>query len=186
MNRGLFLPLIVSALGALALADEPASAPVNEGRIRQLERNQSLLQELVQGGVSLAKAEDALQRAEYCNDMVKSLAEEIKRAAKDHDGDRALELGKHLQDLLERGVAFNLTKESRQTPGGSTRMKDLKGVRSNATKTMQDLEENLRKAAASDPENMREALEAVQDGRASLANVIQVKGRLRNEGGHAK
>jgi hypothetical protein len=51
---------------------------------------------------------------------------------------------------------------------------------------MQDLEENLQKAAASDPENMREALETVQDGRASLANVVQVKGRLRNEGSHAK
>jgi hypothetical protein len=186
MNRLVFLPLAVTALAALALADEPASTPVTEGRIRQLERNQKLLHKLVQGGVSLAKADDRLQRAQYCNDMVNSLADEIKQAAKDHDGDRALELGQHLHDLLERGVAGNLSKESRQVPGGSARMKDLKKLQNQVTKTIRELETDLQNAAAADPENMQPALEAVQHGQVALSDVIQIKARLRNDEGQAK
>jgi hypothetical protein len=176
MNRYRILPLVVCALTALALADGPSSVPVSDARIRQLERNQDLLEALVNGGVSLARAEDRLKRVQCCNNIVQSLADEIKRAAKDRDSDRAVELGKHLHDLLERGVAGNLTKESQQIPGGSARMKDLRLVRAKATKIIAPLEENLLLAAAGDdPDHMQEALQAVQEGQAALADAIQVK-----------
>jgi hypothetical protein len=175
MNRILVVPLVVIALAALALADQPSSAPVKEARIRQLERNQDLLEKLVQGGVDLAKAEDRLKRVRCCNEMLKSLADEIKQAAKEHDSDRALELGKHLHDLLERGVAGNLTRESRQIPGGSARMEDLRLVRAKATKIIAPLEEELQKTASGDADDMKDALEVVQKGQAALAGAILVK-----------
>jgi hypothetical protein len=177
MNRFLFIPLIVSALAALCLADEPASVRVSDARIRQLERNQALLEKFVQGGVDLAKAGDRLKRADYCHDLVKSLAAEIKQAAKDHDGDRALELGRHLQDLLERGVAGNLSKESRQIPSGSTYRKSLETVRNQTCQTIDELEEDLKKSASGGTEDIQETLEVIQKGQTTLAEVIFVKNR---------
>src|SRR6266852_5006271 len=99
---------MVVSLAALASADELSSAPPGPERILQAQRNQKLVEKLVAGGLNLARTESRLDRAKYCNELAQNLADEIKQAADDHDGDRAVELVRHLQDLLRNGVSANL------------------------------------------------------------------------------
>jgi hypothetical protein len=156
-------------LATLASADEPRSTTAGPERILQAHRNQKLVEKLVDGSLNLARAADRLKRAEYCNDLAKSLAEEIKQAADDHDGDRAIELGRHLQDLLKNGVAANLNKERSQFPQGSTRETALIRVRDRSEQITAPLMNDLPEVMKDNPTDLNELLRAIQGARASFA-----------------
>jgi hypothetical protein len=169
MKRYLSLSLLMVGLAALASADEPSTAPADLGRVWQVQRNQALVQDLVEGGLHLAKAEDHLQRARYCNDLATSLADEIRQAADDHDGDRAVELGWHLQDVLQNGVAANLNKERAQIPHGSTRETEMNSVRIESGNITDHLLKELDQILKDNPAALKEVLQAVEEAQAAVA-----------------
>jgi hypothetical protein len=169
MKRYLSLFLLMVGLAALASADEPSAAPADLGRVWLAQRNQTLVQELVEGGLHLAKAEDHLQRARCCNELATSLAEEIRQAADDHDGDRAIELGRHLQDVLQNGVAANLDKERAQVPHGSTRETEMNSVRIESGNIADHLLKELDLILKDNPPALKEVLHAVEEAQAAVA-----------------
>jgi hypothetical protein len=144
------LPAAVPA-AALALFAEAASAatpPDLAEQARHFQRNRGLVTDLVDGGVSLAKADEPLGRAECCNRLAKTLATEISLAAGDREGDRVADLGAHLQALLKVGVADNLRVVRAQSyPGSASREeKQLQHIQ-HETDTFVDSLETALKAA---------------------------------------
>jgi hypothetical protein len=153
-------------LAALATAGE-SSSPGPE-RILQAQRNQRLVDKLVDGGLNLARETDRIKRAEYCNNLAKSLADEIKQAADDHDGDRVVELGRHLQELLKNGVAANLGKERRQVVAGSAREKDLARVKDESDGLTGLLMIHLAEVMKDNPDPLNQILELIQGAKSSF------------------
>src|SRR5262249_688234 len=149
--------------------DEPSAPPADLGRVWQVQRNQALVQDLVEGGLHLAEAEGHLQRARYCNDLATSLAEEIRQAADDHDGDRAVELGRHLQDALQNGVPANLNKRRAKVPHGSTRVTEMNSVRIESGNITNHLLRELAQILKDNPAALKEVLQAVGEAQTAVA-----------------
>ena len=166
MRRYLSIFLLMIGLGTVCLADEPGSADL--GRVWQVQRNHKLVKELVEGGLHLAQAEGNLERARCCNELARNLAEEIRQAADDHDGDRAIELGRHLQDILQNGVAANLNKEREQIPQGSTREREMTAVRNQTGGIIEPLLDDLDQILKDNPAALKEVLRAVQEAHAAV------------------
>jgi hypothetical protein len=170
MKRYLALCLMLVSLAALASADE--LKPPDADRILLTQRDQSLVQKLVAGGLRLAKEEDHLRRAQYCNDLAKNLADEIRQAADDHDGDRAVELGRHLQEMLQTGVAANLDRERSQIPPGSSREAELGAVRQQTESFISLLLEDLAQGMKDNPVAWQELRHAIQEAQAAVVQPV--------------
>ncbi len=166
MKRNVSLALLMIGLAALATAGE-TSSPGPE-RILQAQRNQKLVDKLVDGGLKLAREDDRVKRAEYCNNLAKNLVEEIRQAADDHDGDRVVELGRHLQALLKNGVAGNLSKERSQVPSGSAREKDLESVKGKSEEITGRLMTDLAEVMKDSPGPLKQLLDLIQETKDSF------------------
>jgi hypothetical protein len=178
MRRLLLIPLALVAVNALVwAADAPANREAAE-RARRLQRNRPLVEELVEGGLRLAGEKDALRRADRCNDLARHLADEIGTAADHNEGARAAELGQHLNDLLEQGVAGNLSEARSHIPAGSSEEEQLRDVHDRAAGLLGPLEQQLQNVA--DPrtrDDLRHTLGAVQAARAHIGKAIQGSGK---------
>jgi hypothetical protein len=168
MKRYLSLSLLLVGLAALASADELNSDTPDLARVWQAQRNQALIQKLVEGGLSLAKADNPLERARQCNELATGLVHEIREAADDHDGDRAVELGRHLQDVLQNGVAANLDKERDQVPHGSTRETEMNMVRIQSGTMTAALLKDLGRILKDNPAALEQVLHAIEEAQASV------------------
>jgi hypothetical protein len=173
-----FLPLLavcITVLVPLAGAQGPVPPPDDAVRARLFQRNHDLIRTLVKGGLRLASAEDALQRAECCSGVAEHLATEIQQAFLNHEKGRVAELGLHLRALLESGVAANLSTARKQIPVGSTLEKTLREVRDRTTHLVGPLEEQLlSETDALDEQGMRHTLKALQVGRTEVEKALQV------------
>src|SRR5262245_9905192 len=116
--RRLLLALPLALLATLVWADNPVGKTSVE-RAERLHRNRGLIQDLVQGSLHLAAADDPLRRADECSELADRLAWEVGEAAAQHEHERAAELSRHLNDLLKKGVATNLTAARKRIPLGS-------------------------------------------------------------------
>jgi hypothetical protein len=97
------------------------------------------------------------------------LADEIKQAADDHDADRAIELGRHLQELLKNGVAVNLTKERRLVLKGSAREKALNYVKDVSEKITEPLMTDLPQVMKDHPAALEEVMHLIKDAQSPFA-----------------
>ena len=168
MRRILFLPLVfTAALVPLAGAQDSASRPDADLRAHLFQRDRDLIQMLVEGGLRLAAADDALERAECCSGVAERLATALQQAAVNQEKGRVAELGVHLRALLETGVAANLSTARRQIPIGSTLEKNLRAVRDRTTHLLEPLEVQLLRVT--DPEDtIQHTLRALQVGRTEV------------------
>jgi hypothetical protein len=174
MNRiPLLLAVFVTALVPLAGAQDPVPRPDTAARARLFQRNRDLIQTLVQGGLRLAAADDALQRAECCSRVAEHLATEMQQAALNHEEARIAELGVHLGALLETGVAANLSTARKQIPVGSTLERNLREVRDRTAQFVEPLEEQLlRVNDPDDRQGVRHTLRALQVGRTEVERAL--------------
>ncbi|MBY0528062.1 MAG: hypothetical protein K2R98_31990 [Gemmataceae bacterium] len=164
------LPAPVVAVGSIK-AQEPGLA---SEAVRRFEKNRTLLQALVNGSVKLAVEDDLVKRAEVCKGVSKYFADEIQNAAVNREGTRAVELGQHLRDLLQRGVAANLTAVVAATPEGSTRQEECKQVGREVTDVLGPLQDRLQNAVTPESqEYMQRTLQAVQDGRQDVEKSLK-------------
>jgi hypothetical protein len=166
-----FISVLVPSAGA-----QDSGPPTDDAvRVRLFQRNYALIHTLVKGGLSLASADDALQRAECCSGVAERLATEIQQAALNHDKGRVAELGTHLRALLETGVAANLSTARKQIPVGSTLEKNLREVRDRTAHLVEPLEEQLLNVAdADDEQGIRHTLKALQVGRTEVEKALQI------------
>ena len=90
----------------------------------RLLRNRGIIQTLVDGGIRIAREDDSLRRADSCSDLARGLAVEVRQAAGARDSDRAVEMGQHLHDLLQSGVARNIRSVRSSAPEVSLAQKE--------------------------------------------------------------
>ena len=174
MKRFLMLPLFAPLFWvALAGAQPPPSDADEPGVVRHLHRNRHLIRALVQGGLSLAREQDALRRADYCNGLARSVVGEIRQAADVQDNGRAIELGDHLQALLKLGVAGNLTSVRLVTPPGSTREIEMRRVSHQMNELTEPLQGLLEKLAPPDEEDLGRILTGLREARVEVEAVLK-------------
>src|SRR5688572_7379471 len=118
MKRYLLLLIPGFLASTLAWAGDAEPSPEID-RAQRLQRNLGLVQVLVDGGLNLAKVDDPVRRALHCSEIAKHLADEVGQAARGRDVPRVTELGRHLNALLERGIASNMSQARGSTPPGS-------------------------------------------------------------------
>jgi hypothetical protein len=171
------------ALAPLAGAQDASSPSDAAVRARLFQRNHDLICTLVKGGLRLAAAEDALERAECCSGVAEQLATEIQQAFQNHEKSRVAELGSHLRALLETGIAANLSVARSQIPVGSTLEKTLREVRDRTSHLVEPLEEQLQSETdALDEQGIRHTLKALQVGRTEVEKALQMPTTGRDHG----
>jgi hypothetical protein len=158
----------VVALAAAGWAVGQPPSPSGEERARQWQRDQELVRELVDTGLTLAREEDALRRAAACKQLANVFSREIRRAAADRDGARVADLGRHLQAVLETGVAANLRSARGTISSGSPRERMFLEF----GRQVRRLEAQLDGAPNTRPEDIAPALKAVRKGRAEVERAI--------------
>jgi hypothetical protein len=159
MTRRLLLTVFCAGLSVLAHTDGSRAVPQSD-EVAQFQRNQVLIEALVDSTLRLADEEDPLARAEACAEVADRFAAELQGSARQRDAVRAAEIGRHLHDLLAQGVAANLQAARRLIPSGSTGEDKLRDVSRKALLLMQTLDASLRSAAdAEEPGEVRAVLD---------------------------
>lgn len=158
-------------------AQESAPPPSGADRARRLQLNEKLIHKLVHGGLLLASEDDPLRRAEHCNLVAAFLADEMGRAADQHEDSRMEELGQHLHLILQHGIAPNLVIARKSIPTGSHQETMLKSVGDTITRFTFPLEERLQQRAGN--ERAVRVRIALEHGRADVERALSSADRPR-------
>lgn len=167
------LPGLTAGAAAAARADKPAG-PTPQDEARAFKRNRDLIQVVVDESLALADASKPMERARSCGQVARKLAEAAQKAADDRESARVAELGEHLRNQMQRGVADNLKAAAADpdVPSASNLNRDMLEVARKVNSSLVPLEEQL--ARASDPQ-MQRALTALHDGRAQIEKVLEAR-----------
>jgi hypothetical protein len=172
MKRYLLL-IPVCLINAVVWAYDPVPAPEHE-RADRLQRNRALIEAMVDGSITLADESAPLNRAGACANLAGRLADELQQAATDRDVPRVAQLGRHLQEMLEGGVAHNLKQARPTIPAGSSDERKLYELASQTVQRITPLEEGLQRAVLTDAQpEMKKALEGLQDGRSQVERSVR-------------
>jgi hypothetical protein len=146
MRRSLVSLVGFTALAAWAGGQGPPPPLPAADRVRLFRADQTLINSLVDHGVTLGNADNPLARADGARKAALSLATALKRVANDdRDADRAAELADLLAEVVRDGLTPNLDEATRTFPPGTPQAADLA---------------RLRAAAAADLDAVREAVPA--------------------------
>lgn len=119
----------------------------------------ALLAVLVTQGLLLAEEEDPIRRAYHCNAVADELSSALLLASTRGDGDHAMQLGKHLDAVMQRGVTGNLKRVSSED---AAQVAEVRQVIQRASRAVEALESGLaRRSAGANP---RFVLDAAQYG----------------------
>lgn len=169
------VPLLAPRLMAAGLvfaAAEPGPSAAEQAL--RFQRNERLIQSVVDGSLLLASESDPVKRADVCKQIAKVFAEEIQRAAVDHEGPRAAELSGYFSTVLERGVAFNLQSAGEKVPLVSMQNGPLLEIGAQVAQIAQPLEAELRRDG--DPRTqtyLKQALTSVENGERQVREVLK-------------
>ncbi|GIW79794.1 MAG: hypothetical protein KatS3mg105_1601 [Gemmatales bacterium] len=135
-------------------------------RIEKRKQNRKLVRALVDGSMRMVEENDTLKRINYCSELANVLAGELRQAAQRKASHRALEMGKHLGQLLEHAVAKNLAvvRKSR-----SLQADEIKVVSSWVSEVTAPIEDELRD---SQDENLQKALQVVHKGHKEVERAL--------------
>ena len=148
MTRRLLLTLFFAAL---AVSTHAAHSPPNpDDEAARFHRNLTLIEALVDSSLKQLNAEDPLPRAEACVEAASRFLLEVQAAVEAGDTARTAELGRHLQDMLERGVAANLRAARQQIPSGSAEEPRLRQVGRQAATVCETFSASLRDLPANE------------------------------------
>jgi hypothetical protein len=165
---------MIPPLFAVVSAEEPAS----DADARHFKRNRDLIEVVVQESVKLASvdpdaADESVLRAAACSAVARDLAHAMRLAAAEREGARVEELGQHLRDQLQRGVAANLGRAGK-VKLGSALDQQIQEVVGDVDRAVRPLEEQLQQTG--DPQTrevMQRTLRTVIDGRAEIDKVLK-------------
>src|SRR6476659_8542934 len=119
------LLITFSALAAWAGAQGPAPALSAEQRAQLFKSNRTLLENLVENGITLADADEPLRRAAACQATALTLGNYLKRAAtEDQNPDRVVELAELMTAVVRGGLVPNADEADRTIPPQSRAERD--------------------------------------------------------------
>jgi hypothetical protein len=125
-------------------------------------------------GLRLADATDPLRRAELSADAAELLARSVVTLAAAGNSDAAGELGGHLRDMLQSGVAGNLDK---MEAADKNKVRDaVKKLRERTVEVVALLQQNLDHASAADRPGLEQAVKASGHGRDAVLQATEKHG----------
>ena len=167
------LMILVVAVAGFVLADEPAMEDAALDPLVRFRRDQHLIDALVEGGLRLASEDDALARAGTCNGLADQLAHAIKQAAADKNMSHAAALARHLEAMLVRGVAFNVTLAKKADPDNKSRQAALEGFLRDMDRFTAPAEESLRRVPSVALDENDAILRPLHHGRAVVQRAVR-------------
>jgi len=165
------LTSVLLALSGLAFAQAPPTEATD--RLRQFQRDLSLIKLFVHEGVKLAAQDNPLKRARTCSVVAESLVNEIRQAAVQRDQQRAANLGNFLQAVLVRGVANNLDTARSRLPDDAELHPDFQRIRDDILRVTEPV--TGAGTQASEQQIMQPAATAINEGRAAVQNAVKDK-----------
>jgi hypothetical protein len=173
------LPATIAAavLAGLAVAGLRAADTAPAERAGRLRIDRLLITAVVDSGLKLAAEDDPLKRAQTCNALAGTFAEEARRAAAARERDRAADLGQCLQSVLVRGVAANLSLARGELSDDSPRMPEMRRVSERAVALTGPLLEDMERTSEQDSPPMRAAVRALSRARAQVERAVKDKER---------
>lgn len=131
--------LVFAALSAWAGAQGPAPGLTAADRLKLLRTNRTLIENMVDNGIDMARADTPLGRAEVCYRTAHVLRHAVQAAADEQNPDRVAELCGHLDTVVRDALEPNLADATRTIPPGSPDESTLKRLRATAVKDFDDL-----------------------------------------------
>ena len=116
LNRWLCLLGTFAVLAAWAGAQNPAPPLSAEDKLRLLKSNSTLIDNLVNGGVELSRADTPVKRVEQCRNASRSLVNAIRHAADANDAERVAELTGLFREFVREGLAPTIEDAKRVRP----------------------------------------------------------------------
>ncbi|HEV3437935.1 MAG TPA: hypothetical protein VG122_11275 [Gemmata sp.] len=169
MRRSLVTLIAFMALAAWAGAQGPPPPLPAATQAKLFKSNRKLLENLVNHGIELAKADSPLRRAEECRKTAKTLANSLERAAEDQDPDRVAELARLVGDVVREGLVPNLNAAQLEIQPGDPLAPQLVKVRELATGDLISLPARIpTDGKVGDSQKVKEAIAAIQALQSSL------------------
>jgi len=159
MKYALLTAVFLALSGLAPATDRP---PAAEARLRQLQHDLGLIEALVSDGLDLAAQDDPLLRARTCNKLAAAVVQEIQKAAKEKDKQRAAGMGQYLKSVLVRGVAGNLDRARKDLPKDSPRHAEILSIGDEVVRLIQPITD-------------QSAQDAVNHGRDAVLKSVQGK-----------
>ncbi len=171
MARLALLLTTFASLAAWAGAQGPPPSLSAADRVNLFKANRTLLENLVNDGITLADADDPLKRAEGSRATSLTLSNYLKRAAtEDQNPQRVVELAELMHDVLRDGLAPNLEEAARIFPPDSPQAAQLADLRRKSTADLDTFAQALPTAGkVAENEVVKKALAQLFDLRGRLA-----------------
>jgi hypothetical protein len=168
----LALPL---AFAGLLPANSQAPPPEEGTDVEQFQRDLPLIEALVNESLAIAGETDPLNRAQSSHRLADQFAREMHNAAVKKSNHRATCMGRHLEDLLLRGVANNLSLAKKQLPKDSPRRAELDRLGEQAAQAAKRFDADMSRFA--DPKDMSRTLEAIKKARTEVQDAVKGKSK---------
>jgi hypothetical protein len=170
MRRSLVTLVVFAALAAWAGAQgspPPLDAATQE---KLFKSNKILLENLVDHGIKLAKAENSLERAKECRSTATTYANSLDYAATiEQDPDRVVELAGLMREVVQDGLLPNLNEAQREIRPGDPRYAEFLKVRENAARDLDNLARIPTDGKVGGSQEVKEAIAALLALKSSLA-----------------
>src|SRR5262245_47893790 len=168
----LTLPLLLVGF-ALADADPPPPDDDDADEVAAFQRDLPLIEALVNEGLEIAANDDPLKRAGACNRLADHFSREMHNAVMKKSSSRAHCMGNHLEDLLLRGVAHNLSLAKKTMPKDSPRRAEFDRLGEQAAQAAKRFEADMSRLGGS--KSMNHTLEAIKKARFEVQQAIKGK-----------
>jgi hypothetical protein len=130
MARWVYMLGVFAVLAGWAGAQNPAQPALSpEDKLRLLQTNSALIDNLVRDGIKLSDANDPVTRAQRCRDTSLSLAQAIRQAATAEDAERVYELTGLFREVVRDGLVPTMKEAQQLVPPQSPGAKNLSDLR---------------------------------------------------------
>lgn len=171
MARWVYILTALAALSAWAGAQNPAPPLSPEDRLRLLETNRDLVENLVRDGIAMSAADKPEDRAAKCRDASRSLANEIEKAAKEENAERVAELTGLFHEIVSKGLAPTLNEQQAIVPPQSKAGQKLAQLRKYTTDDVDGLKAAIPAGKFADNPRVQDALKQLDE----LANALNAR-----------
>ena len=135
--------LAIACISMLATAQPTNSVLSADEQLKLLKMNRELLEDLLEQGTRVSEANTPLDRAAECQRSTDRLAREFRTAIERGDGDRACEIGDHVEKIVAEGFVPNLEAARRDSNPGSPDYERVKAMHRQATQSLDALHGTL-------------------------------------------
>jgi hypothetical protein len=163
MARWAYILTAFAALSAWAGAQNPAPPLSAEDRLRLLDTNSALVENLVRDGIAMSAADKPEDRAARCRDASRSLANEIERAARAENAERVVELTGLFRQIVGDGLVPTLKDAQRIVPPQSPAAKQLAQLKVNANNDVAGLKAVIPAGKLADNPRVKDALKQLDE-----------------------